>query len=269
VTTVPIHKTTVTKQTVEYWGQNTDSATPAYRPNARVVSKVYRDPSYEPTVPTRAPTVSGPHTFNIEFGVWKPEAARLIGPAADGNQGDLWNVVGVPWKDNHTEVDLKSAQGEWSPIQVTLINLGGGWTNGGRMGNKSPLLDNYNYPQNNQGGNSEVILHKVPPGKYHLYIYGHGNDPLYYGDYSLRVGTRSFGRKATSNQVDAIENTQWVEGSQYVKFRNVDVAADEDVKIIIHPGGQITKGSDTWSYADAMICGLQLIPVNQSQAGEK
>ena len=30
------------------------------------------------------------------------------------------------------------------------------------MGVKDPMLDSFNYPVNNQGGNSEVILHQVP-----------------------------------------------------------------------------------------------------------
>jgi beta-lactamase regulating signal transducer with metallopeptidase domain/biopolymer transport protein ExbD len=201
-----------------------------------------------------------PQTFNIDFGAWRPEESRQIGPAAAGREGDFWNTVGVAWSNEHTESDLKFASGEPSPIRVEMINLGGGWGNDGRMGVKAPMLDSFNYPVNNQGGNSQVILHEAPPGEYDVYVYGHGTDPLYYGDYTLTVGNHKYGRKTTSDKSDAIEKTAWVEGSQYVKFDRVRVAAGDKVEILIQPGGQVT---DHWgrTFADAMICGLQLVPV--------
>ena len=105
-----------------------------------------------------------------------------------------------------------------------------------------------------------MILRQVPPGKYAVYIYGHGTDPLYYGDYTLTVGTRNYGRKQTSHKLDAIRNTKWVEGSQYVKFSDVRVGDGEEVEVLIQPGGQVTDPLGR-TFADAMICGLQLIPV--------
>jgi hypothetical protein len=60
--------------------------------------------------------------------------------------------------------------------------------------------------------------------------------------------------------MDAIQNTKWVEGSQYVKFPNVKVGEGEEVEVLIRPGAQVTEPSGR-TFADAMICGLQLIPV--------
>jgi hypothetical protein len=57
-----------------------------------------------------------------------------------------------------------------------------------------------------------------------------------------------------------MRNTQWVEGSQYVKFSNVKVGEGEEVEVLIRPGAQVTDPSGR-TFADAMICGLQLIPV--------
>lgn len=201
-----------------------------------------------------------PKIFNIDFGAWRPEESRQTGPAAAGGEGDFWNTVGVAWSNAHTESDLKFASGDPSPIRVEMNNLGGGWGCDGRMGVKAPMLDSFNYPMNNQGGNSQVILNEVPPGEYDVYIYGHGTDPLYYGDYTLTVGDHNYGTKATSDKSDAIENTAWVEGSQYVKFARVRVAAGDKVEILIQPGGQVTDHLGR-TFADAIICGLQLIPV--------
>ncbi|MEI7998303.1 MAG: hypothetical protein WCH62_02185, partial [Candidatus Omnitrophota bacterium] len=210
----------------------------------------------------QAPTVFGPHTFNVDFGSWKGTSSAKSGAAADGWQGDYWNTVAVAWNNDHTQYNLKSTKADVSPIQVRLVNLGGGWSNAGRMGLKDPMLDSFNYPKNNQGGNSQVILYKVPAGLYHLYIYGHGTDSAYYGDYTLTIGGRSYGRKSTSNNMDAVENTRWVEGSQYVRFANIEVQEGESINILIKPGGVVSDGRR--SFADAMICGLQLVPVNDS-----
>jgi hypothetical protein len=128
------------------------------------------------------------------------------------------------------------------------------------MGVKAPMLDTFNYPANNQGGNSQVILHRVPPGRYDLYLYGHDTHPLYYGDYELTVNSRNYGRKTTSHQGDAAENPEWVENSQYVKFAGIRIATGESVAILIRPGGQVSDASGR-TFADAMICGLQLVPV--------
>jgi hypothetical protein len=199
-----------------------------------------------------------PQTFNIDFGPASP--SEQVGPAAVGGADDFWNSVAVPSNDHHTASDLKFAGGDPCPIEVELDNLGGCWGSGGALGVESSMYDTYNYPTGNRGGNSTVILRHVPPGKYALYIYGHGPTPLYYGDYTLTVGTRNYGRKQTSHKIDAIRNTKWVEGSQYVKFPSVKVAEGDEVEILIQPGGQVSDASGR-TFADAMICGLQLVPV--------
>ena len=202
-----------------------------------------------------------PQILDIAFGVWRPDESKQIGPAVAGHEGDYWNAVGVAWNNDHTETGLKFASGEPSPVQVRMINLGGGWGNDGHMGVKAPMLDSYNYPVNNQGGDAHVILGELPAGKYDVYIYGHERYPEAYGDYTLTVGNHEYGRKATSNQSDAIKNTTWVEGSQYVKFTSVEVGVGDEVKIRIQPGGQVTDGGRT--FTDATICGLQFIPVEK------
>lgn len=133
-----------------------------------------------------------PQTFNIDFGPASP--SEQVGPAAVGGADDFWNSVAVPSNDHHTASDLKFAGGDPCPIEVELDNLGGCWGSGGALGVESSMYDTYNYPTGNRGGNSTVILRHVPPGKYALYIYGHGPTPLYYGDYTLTVGTRNYGR---------------------------------------------------------------------------
>ena len=201
-----------------------------------------------------------PQLFNIDFGAYAP--SKQVGPTAAGRAGDSWNGVAVASDNHHTESDLIFAGGDPSPIEVEMINLGGCWHSGGEMGVKSTMLDTFNYPVNNRGGDSTVILHQVPPGKYSVYIYGHGIYPEYYGDYTLTVGNHDYGRKQTSHKIDAVRNTKWVEGSQYVKFSGVEVALRESIEILIRPGEPVTL-PDGRTICDAIICGLQLVPENR------
>ena len=198
-----------------------------------------------------------PQTFNIDFGSGAP--SEQVGPAAAGQAGDYWNTVSVGFNDHHTESDLKFARGNPSPIEVEMINLGGGWTSSHTLGVKDPMLDTYNYPTGNRGGNSTVILHQVPAGKYSVYIYGFGPNPDYYGDYTLSVGTLKYGRKQTYQKKGTFRDTKWIEGLQYVRYSNVKVGEGQDVEVLIQPGREVTDPSGR-SFADGYICGMQLIP---------
>jgi len=195
-------------------------------------------------------------TFNIDFGPGKGNT-KQVGPAAVGKDGDFWNSVDTG-NNVHTESGLKFADGQPSPIEVESVNLSGGWGNEGKMGVKAPMLDTFNYPVNNQGGDAKVTLYHVPPGTYSLYLYGHSILALQNGDYEVSVAGRDYGRKKTSSGSDAVTNTTWVEGSQYVRFPAVRVVAGENLEILIHPGGRVIVNGGR-SVADAMICGLQLV----------
>ncbi len=198
-----------------------------------------------------------PQPFNVDFG--GPLVSEQEGPAAAGKAGDYWNAVVEGFNDHFTKSDLKFAGRDSSPIEVEMINLGGSWSFSGEMGVKDPVLDTYTYPTGNKGGNSTVILRQVPAGKYNVYVYGHGPNAPYYGDYTLSVGQHQYGRKQTSPKKAAGDYTKWVEGIQYVRFSNVRVGAGEEMRILIRPGGQVTDPSGR-TFSDAMIAGLQLIP---------
>jgi len=216
------------------------------------------EPPRKPHKPSAELLNAKPQAFNVAFGGDRP--SEQVGPAAVGKPGDFWNAVVIGFNDHHTEGDLSFANREPSPIEVEMINLGGSWSFHGEMGVKSPMMDYYDYPTGNKGGNSTVILHNVPAGKYYVYIYGHGPNAAYYGDYTLSVGDHEYGRKQTSPKVDAGKYTKWVEGIQYVKFSNVKVGQGEEMEILIRPGGQVSDESGR-TFSDAMICGLQLIPM--------
>ena len=201
--------------------------------------------------------------FNVDFGAGTMVGARVaseqVGPAAAGKAGDLWNGIYAPFQDRHLETDMRFTDGQPSPIEVEMINLGGAWGVPGAWGGRAPMLEDYNYPTGNRGGNSTVILHQVQPGNYQVYVYGAGATPGYYGDYSLSVGGREYGRKQTTRKGDAFQKGKWIEGVQYVRFSKVKVAPGDEVTILIRPGDPVTdRGGRTFS--DAFIAGLQLVP---------
>ena len=234
-----------------------------------MLARQARRPGNTRVVPRKTPRPNvelanvAPQTFNIDFG--PAPTTEQVGPAAAGHAGDFWNTVSVGFNDHHTESALKFAGGDPSPIEVEMINLGGSFGGHSAIGDKYPMLDTINYPTGNKGGNSTVILHQVPPGKYSIYLYGYSENPLYWGDYTLTVGTHDYGRKKTLQKKVAEGNTKWIEGSQYVKFSSVMVGEGEEVRVLIRPGPKVTDASGR-TFADAMINGLQLIPEGRSRA---
>ena len=198
-----------------------------------------------------------PQPFNVDFGPSEP--SRQVGPAATGRAGDFWNVVSRSCNNHHTAVDLRFASGDPSPIEVELINLGGAWGVSNAWSERSPMLVDYNYPTGNRGGDSTVILRQAPAGKYQMYLYGAGATPGYFGDYSVSVGGREYGRKQTTRKGDGFRQRNWVEGIQYVRFTKIKVQAGEAVTILIRPGDPVTDPHGR-TFADAFIAGLQLVP---------
>jgi hypothetical protein len=200
-----------------------------------------------------------PQRVNISFGRWRKDGAVLPhGAAAAGDAQDLWNAVGMPWQKDHIAEGLVDARGEPTPVRARLVNLGGGWAFSGQLAlsRACPMIDSFNYPQNNQGGLAEVVLVDVPAGGYELLVYGVGTEEAFCGDYGVFVGDRFVGRKQTSAERGAHANT-WVEGGQYVRFP-VRVGEGEAIDIVIRPGGVMREGR----VADAFIAGLQLVPTS-------
>ncbi|MEI7961142.1 MAG: hypothetical protein WCI04_02295 [archaeon] len=184
--------------------------------------------------------------LNIDYGSWAEFPSQEVGAAVVGGAQDYWNVVVEAWNDDITKGNLKYADKATSPISVRSVNLGGSWSNAGIPSLKDSMLNTYSYPQNNQGGDSKVILTKIPQGTFDLYIYGYS-----IGDYEVNADGVNYGRRITIPISEAKTSTIWTEGFQYVKFSNINVASGE-INIHIRPGGA--------PFYDTLISGLQLIP---------
>lgn len=207
--------------------------------------------------------------FNINFGVSvnSPVDSQYVrtGAAVVGSAGDYWNAVAVPWCDDHTKSNLKNANNSSSPITVRMKNLGGSWRTSSSLAmgyitsdqvvglvKTDTMLDGFNYPASNKGGDAYVILYNVPAGVYDLYLYNKTANAGQYGDYTVAVGGREYGRKLTSSVPGSERSAQWEENNQYVKFAIEVRTAGEQVQVRIQPHVGVLR--------DAQIGGLQLSP---------
>ena len=199
-----------------------------------------------------------PKLFNIDFGKWLPGASDKTGSAIVGKSGDYWNVLGVPWCDDHNKNNLKNADQSSSSIIVEMKNLGGGWGDGGKLlGLYDPMLKDFSYPANNKGGNAYVVMSNVPAGSYDLYLYNKTSNDSQNGDYAATVGGRSYGRKLMTTDVGSYKANSWQENNQFVIFK-VAVNSGESIKILIQPS--------VGGFHDAQIAGLQLAPAGTPPA---
>jgi hypothetical protein len=92
------------------------------------------------------------------------------------------------------------------------------------------MLDSYNYRSTTRG-NSQVILYNVLAGRYQASHLRAMEDPGISGTTALMVGVTTT-VAANVHQADAIENTDWVEGSQYVRFDR-SVATGQTVEVSV------------------------------------
>lgn len=179
--------------------------------------------------------------LNIDFGVGSRSAKT--GWAATGQgTNDYWNLYrhydpkylpGMRFVTNGILRDLKWADGSASGVEVSVTNAPGVWGNA----TGDPMYDTYLFAEN--GSNMVVTLRHLPAGRYHFYLYGHG-DPDVTGEqnsvFTLQTGTNVFGPMATAGSAGWKATSPWQERFQYVVFRDVPVWDDTPVMIQVGPG---------------------------------
>lgn len=98
------------------------------------------------------------------------------------------------------------------------------------------------------GTNLYVTLTNVPYGSYDIYVYGHGDSNELNSTINLQAGWADYGTTNTTDSADWNTNA-WVEGAQYVVFRDVLIPSGQNV--------QITVGTN--SAGLAILNGFQLV----------
>lgn len=183
--------------------------------------------------------------LNLDFGGVAVSARS--GPAALGQgTNDFWNAYshyrprflpGMPEQPDGRLEDLRLTDGTPSAVAVAVTNAPGVW------GNASGdfMLDSFIFAPD--GRPLTVTLAGLAPGRYHFALYGYAAAdaaPEQTGVFRLHSGAGddavTLGPQTTLGAAGWQAGQPWVEGRQYVLFRDVPVFAGTPVIIEVAPG---------------------------------
>lgn len=161
-----------------------------------------------------------------------------------GGAGDVWNFVDI----GTTAVDyLRSADGSGTPMTLKVSRHDGEWGIDGVSG----IFHGYIY-HNCQCVDLSATISGLPPGRYMVYVYAHGDAPDQNAEVELAVGPESYGRKPTLNDGSwKFRSKTLEEGVQYVRFP-FTAEADQPVTITSHRAGS----------GYSMLNAIQIVPVD-------
>lgn len=171
------------------------------------------------------------------------------GPAAVGvATNDFWNVYSRDganewdWRAGGTVSNLKWTDGTATTASLTVTNAAGAWY----TFSDDAMLESYLYPLSRSGAIGSRI-ENLPPQRYDIYVYAHGQPNYENAAIEVRVGGVSVGTRSTSTAA-GWDSAAWIDGNQFVTFSGVEVPAGADVEIISR-----ADGADI-----ALINGIQL-----------
>lgn len=178
-----------------------------------------------------------------------PSVAK-VGTAAIGNgPADFWNFyerryVNGEFVASGTVEPLFGADGTLVGGRVEVFNAPGAWANGV----EDRMYGAYVYPFDENP--ITIRFTGLPPGRYDLYLYGHGGPDADAANTEFEVvsGAVQYGRKATT-QGPGWNTAVWKEGDQYVVFREVEVGHSVPLVIRAHAHG----------YHHPSVNGLQML----------
>lgn len=180
---------------------------------------------------TNAVLLSGSNTttrlLNIDYGPSTDTNLYKWGVAAYGlATNDYWYPYYNPWVTDVTVTNLSWSTGTGLSAghSLRVQNAPGQW--GSDTGDY--MYNGYVYDWNSQG--IANTWKGLPPGRYDLYLYGHGAASDQNTSFSVFTSTRDFGSKATLN-TNTWSSTNWTEGVQLVTFTNVSLLTEQALQI--------------------------------------
>jgi hypothetical protein len=166
------------------------------------------------------------------------------GFAANGQTtNDFWNSYIIR---SGSLSNLQFADGTPSGVGLTVAGDNGA----GRNPVPDPMYANFIY---DAGENITVTATNLEAGVYDVYLYGHGSDQDQNTIFQLVAGPQSYGLEATTTGTNW-DSPVWQEGTQYVEYTNMSVAAGQVITVTAEPGAGV----------NSTICGLQLAYVAQA-----
>jgi Calx-beta domain/Bacterial TSP3 repeat len=197
-------------------------------------------------------TLTSDPIINIDFAPGNSQGYKY-GAAAIGQNysSDTWNDFDFCGSDGQLS-DLQWADawqyggGHDSMASVTVTGLSGCWSFDPYMNPIDPMYDGYMY-----SSSGTITLSYLPAGTYDFYIYGHGPSQNANTYFTLNGSTLH-----TADSDSTWDTANWTEGSQYVVFGGVTVAANSQVVITVSAG---TSGY-------ALLNGMQIV---QTASGDR
>jgi hypothetical protein len=186
-----------------------------------------------------------------------------VGFAATGNTtNDYWNSIPAAAGQYGGFLLADSSP---TPVTLSLYNVSG-------LGNNSSgdgMYDSYLFASNSSEASPPIflLLGSLPQGNYDLFLYGHA-DPFPGLENDSQYLVENLGR--TNGPLGTVSSTgwrasdPWVQGSQYVVFRDVVVGPSQTIFIHVLPGFNDQISSDLRHCA--VFNGLQLVSKNSTTA---
>jgi hypothetical protein len=185
--------------------------------------------------------VPTPQTLlNVNFAAYSQVKLGFAGTGQTAS--DFWNNYTAPFQPLASLSNLAMADGTATTVGLTVQNGAGHWA----FTHPDLMYNTYCYSQNR--GDITLTVTNLPTGQYNFYLYGHGGIATANTVFQLLVDGADYGNQPTGTTSDSL-STNWLEGAQYVVYRNVAVTnGGAPVTIKAHPG----------STGDAMLNGMQI-----------
>ena len=166
--------------------------------------------------------------LNVNFAAYTQVKVGFAGTGQTAT--DFWNNYTAPFQSRASLSNLTMADGTPTTVGLTVQNGAGHWA----FTHPDLMYNCYCYSQNN--GDITVTVTNLPSGQYDFYFYGHGNIDRANTVFQVLVGGADYGNRPTGTNSDSL-STNWLEGAQYVVYRNVAVTnGGVPVTIVAHPG---------------------------------
>ena len=185
-----------------------------------------------------APRPPSSKVLNVDFG---EAPTTKHGPAAFGDDDDVWNAVGEGFAMDFVASHLVWADGSEADASIHTQNLPGIW--GGQTTMGDPMYESYIYSWAGESATTTVL--GLPPGSYDVAIYGTtgrvdtNNSGFFVTVHDDEAGpARSkTATTFTSTGPDA-DAPDWVENGQYVLHEGIAVGEGQALRVNIVNGVQ-------------------------------
>ncbi len=188
-------------------------------------------------------TLSSSHAqtlVNVNFAAYDLVKTGFAGTGQGAN--DFWNTYTAPYQALAGLSNLRTAAGTGTSIGLTVHNGAGHWN----FSHPDLMYSTYCYSQDQ--GDITMTVTNLPSGKWDIYLYGHGGANEANTLFQVLVDGYDYGiQPTTTNASYALTN--FVEGAQYVVFRNVAVT---------NGGAPLTVKAHPGLSGDAHLNGLQM-----------